>query len=245
MTKQQKSQSGNALWFILIAIALLGLLTMMMSRSSSTSNETGSYEQNQIAASEILNYAKSIENAVQSLLARGCSENEISFENNLIAGYTNPKSPTDHSCHVFEPEGAGQTYEIPNENIFDRTHSSEPWYGNWHFTSRNVISNAGDTCPQDKCADLAIILSFANKKTCLQINNLVKMQNPSGNPPAETSGIATNNDLLKFTGNYNFSAGIDMGSSLQEYTSGCVDPVNLYGTAFSNSYHIFYVLHAR
>ena len=51
-------QKGNALWFILVAISLLGLLTIMLSRSSSTSNETGSYEQNIIGANGILSYVK-------------------------------------------------------------------------------------------------------------------------------------------------------------------------------------------
>ena len=79
-----KKQNGNALWFILLAIALLGLLTAVMTRSSGTDNDTGSYEKNQIAANEILQYAKSIENAVQNLLARGCSENDISFWHDRI-----------------------------------------------------------------------------------------------------------------------------------------------------------------
>lgn len=105
-------QKGNALIFILIAIALLGLLTVTLSRSGDSTNETGSFEQNQIAASEILTYAKSIENAVQMLLARGCSENDISFENNIIAGYVNP--PDNPSCKVFDAAGAGMTWEQPS-----------------------------------------------------------------------------------------------------------------------------------
>jgi len=112
MTKEYKMrQSGNALWFILIAIGLLGLLTVSLTRGGSSSNDTGDFEQNQIVASEILSYAKSIENAVQSLLARGCSENEISFENNTVTGYSNPDAPTDKSCHIFDSAGTGMTLE--------------------------------------------------------------------------------------------------------------------------------------
>ncbi len=102
-------QCGNALWFILVAIGLLGLLTVMLSRSGSSTNETGSYEQNVIAANQILSYAKNIENGVQNLLARGCSENEISFEDSIIANHANSNAPADKSCHVFDVAGAGLT----------------------------------------------------------------------------------------------------------------------------------------
>lgn len=122
---KNKTQNGNALFFILIAIALLGLLTVTMMRSSSDSNDAGSYEQSQIVASEVLNYAKSIENAVQMLLARGCSENELSFwhdsnddgNENSSDDYYNSKSPTDHSCHVFDVAGAGLTYQDMTDKI--------------------------------------------------------------------------------------------------------------------------------
>ena len=87
----------------------------MLNRSSSSTNETGGYERNSIQASEILAYANTIENGVQSLLARGCGENELSFwydsDNNGTENgsdrYYNSDAPTDQSCHIFEPEGAG------------------------------------------------------------------------------------------------------------------------------------------
>ena len=109
-------ESGNALWFILVAIGLLGLLTVMLSRSGSNTNETGSYEQNVIAANEILSYAKNMENAVQGLLARGCSENELSFwhdsngdgvEDNNDDYFNTVSTRTDRSCHIFDVAGAG------------------------------------------------------------------------------------------------------------------------------------------
>lgn len=121
----RNDEGGNALIFILIAIALLGLLTVTLSRSGDSTNDTGDFEQNQIAASEILAYAKSIENAVQSLLARGCSENEISFWHDSDGNgtedggddYYNDKSPTDRFCHVFDVAGAGMTFTDLSKSI--------------------------------------------------------------------------------------------------------------------------------
>ena len=75
--------------------------------------------------------SKIIENAVQGLLARGCSENDISFwtdtDNNGTEDgsddYYNANSPTDHSCHVFDTAGAGMTITQPNDSWLDSSES--------------------------------------------------------------------------------------------------------------------------
>lgn len=144
-----KNQNGNALIFILIAIALLGLLTVTLSRSGDSTNDTGDFEQNQIVASEILTYAKSIENAVQMLLSRGCGENDISFENNIVAGYTNP--PDTPPCKIFDAAGAGMTYGSPNPI----------------FSGALQITDV-----ETDRADLLFILEDQSDTVCTQINRL-------------------------------------------------------------------------
>src|SRR5688572_13950247 len=110
-----KNCAGNALIFILIAIFLLAGLTVLLSRTGSQSEDTGGTEQIRIQASEILKYASGIQNAVQMLRNRGCSENTLSFWNkdtNTSGGentgddYYNASALTNKSCHVFNPAGA-------------------------------------------------------------------------------------------------------------------------------------------
>ncbi len=112
-------QSGNALWLILIAIFLLGGLTVLLSRTGSQTEDTGSAEQMQILASEMIRYGADIETGIKTLLGRGCSENQISLwydsnndgTENASDSYYNSNSPTDRSCHVFDVNGAGLTYK--------------------------------------------------------------------------------------------------------------------------------------
>lgn len=120
-----KTQSGNALWLILIAIFLLGGLTVLLSRAGNQTEDTGSGEKTQIVASEVLRYGADIETAIKTLLGRGCSENEISLwhdsngdnlENSADANY-NSDAPTDHSCHVFHVDGAGLTFKDAAKKI--------------------------------------------------------------------------------------------------------------------------------
>ncbi len=173
MTRQQ---SGNALWFILIAVGLLGLLTVTLTKSGSSTNETGSFEQNQIVASQILTYAKSIENAVQSLLARGCSENEISFENNVVAGYENPNAPTDKSCHVFDAAGAGMTYEAPKENWLDKSKNGEDSFGEIVITGLARVDTVGGAiCGVNQCSELLFYIPYLEQNICVSLNRALNL----------------------------------------------------------------------
>ena len=106
----RKSEAGNILFFILIAVVLLGLLTMVLSRSGTSVNQTGSVEKTIIDNSQIQRYARALESAVDQLRSRGCSEGDISFENPEVAGYENTNNPSDESCFVFSEQGAGLTW---------------------------------------------------------------------------------------------------------------------------------------
>ena len=238
-------ECGNALWFILIAIALLGLLTVTMTRSSSTSNETGSFEQNQIAASEILTYAKSIENAVQSLLARGCSENEISFwhdsdENGTEDGsdqYYNSGSPTDHFCYIFDIAGAGITYIAPNENWLNTSQSASFYYGINIFWPNTPVDGFGTTANE-----LILVINHVNLSTCLQINNILSITNPSNDAPSDTTTVGVGG---VFTGTFSATVadpiGNDAGGHLTGKPTFCVKRTD----ASPNQYQFVHVLHAR
>lgn len=116
--KRQKSlqrdrQRGNVLWFILIAIFLLGGLTVMLTRTSTQTDDTGESDKAMVRAANIIRTASFIETAYQNLIMNGCSENTISFwqdenldgvENATDTRY-NPSAPTDRSCHIFDVKG--------------------------------------------------------------------------------------------------------------------------------------------
>ncbi len=175
-----KKESGNILIIILIAIFLLGSLTAMLSRSGGSSNETGDFEQQSLLISSILNYSSGIEQAVSLLRQRGCSENQISFENDILA-IANPNAPLDESCHVFSEAGAGKTYELIPD-AFNNGGSS-----GWTFTGENVFSAIETTCPAASCVDLAMVGVGVNEDVCLAINTKLGIVNPSGDLPEDTN----------------------------------------------------------
>lgn len=109
--------SGNVLVFILIAIFLMGALTMLFVRSDGQSEDTGDYERSSIRASRLIDHSVKIKNAVDRLKIQGCSENEISLWQDTNGDgletsadrYYNTAAPPDKSCHVYSTQGGGLT----------------------------------------------------------------------------------------------------------------------------------------
>lgn len=156
-------QSGNVLWFVLIGVVLLAALTLLLTRSGSTVDQSGDVEQLRIKESQLIRYGKSLETAVQQLLLNGCSENDISFENPLSADdYTNAGSPPDKRCHVFEPEGTGLTWQSLGEDAIPGSVDNTVIANDGKFSGLGTDSGAAGT-------DL-ILLVYTTSELCSQIN---------------------------------------------------------------------------
>lgn len=157
----RRSQQGNALWFILVAIVLLGGLTVLLTRSGSSVNQSGDVEQNRIRAGQILRWAKGLEAAIEQMKLRGVSENGISFENGATAtDYANPNC-TVNDCMVFANGGGGQTYIKPPAGTND---GSE-----WVFTANNGVTLVG-TDDARSGNDVMLVLRGVNDAFCKQVN---------------------------------------------------------------------------
>lgn len=188
-------ESGNALWFILIAILLLGGLTVLMSRGSSTSDDSGDFERNRVLASEMMRYSKSISLAVDNLISRGCSETQLSFwydgnGDGVEDGtdrYYNPTSPVNHTCHVFMPEGGAVTYVPVKDDWLDPTgHRAD------FVAAEQCVAyvGTGDTSCADANTDLMFEFVTVKKALCMAVNDMVGIPNPSGAPPQEDHASA-------------------------------------------------------
>ncbi len=237
---QNNRENGNALWFILIAVVLLGLLTMVLSRGGSSVDQSGDYEQQRIKSSQILRYAKSIEAAIQEMKLRGVSENDISFENGTTSNdYTNGNcdSANDSSypdCMIFDVEGAGLAYRDFSEAQTTAT--------NWIFTgANNVGTTAGPigTTAEGSGNDLIMLLPNMKSSVCIQINRDLEV-GTAGTLPVDTTGI----DTTEFTGSFPTGGptlldGDPTPFELDNQIAGCFTDNNASVTYF------YYVLLAR
>jgi hypothetical protein len=188
MPQNKKSEQGNVFVIILIAVALFGALIFTFTRSGSQGTSTVSKQEAKIAAQEILNYARLVEGAVDRVRRNGCSETEISFESAVAPGYSNPNSPIDKSCHIFEPEG-GKIQFIPVNPSYLATPTSNPY-----FDFRGVFQIIGVGTSK---TDLIMQKGSLDQNVCSSINELLNI-NVSPNPPIDNN---TGSGVM-FTGFY-------------------------------------------
>lgn len=113
-------ERGNAVIFILIAVALFAALAYTFTRSARTGQGNMTAGQAKLKAQELATFMQNVGQGVEKLRQRGCSINDISFAYpGSISGMSwmddpgNPiTAPADESCHVFRPAGANVAMNI-------------------------------------------------------------------------------------------------------------------------------------
>lgn len=202
MVKAKNNEHGNAFFIILLGVILFAALMYTFSKSARHGNENLSKKQGDLGTMELLDTAQKMERAVDRLLAKGCSENDISFENDsgtskmvngTVFDYTNAGTPADDSCKIFSPNG-GVLNPPPliSENlVVDPSlvcvgclHPQSWWITMSRVTGMGTDAGAAGT-------DLVLWMGRVTKEQCISINNHLGITNPSGNPPVDViSGMA-------------------------------------------------------
>ena len=202
----RQSEQGNVLFYILIAVVLLGALSFAVSRGTIISSDKISEDKAKIYATEIIEYANIIGSSVSQLRLRGCSVAQISFENDVTAGYTNASAPSNKTCHVFDPSGGSVEARLPDATWVNIGHLGWPLFGQLFFPSAYCVYNVGTDsptlCENDGDEELLIQILYLDQEVCTQINNLLGVTNPSGNPPQNNQNSWPAASTAKYTGSF-------------------------------------------
>ncbi len=159
--------AGNAYIIILVLIALLAALTLTISRMGQTTSGDVSQEQASAIATKLMRQASSMGNAVNGLIAKGCSISQISFENSAVSGYANILSPADKSCRLFDGAGAGMAWPT----IPSGANNGSNWVfpRNTSVVGVGIERETGAFCASN-CQDLVMVLPRVNLSVCQAIN---------------------------------------------------------------------------
>ena len=217
------TQSGNVLFYILIAVALLASLMFAVSQSGRGSAKQISEERARLIASEMIEYSNIIGAAISQLRLRGCDEDQINFDNNLVTGYTNTNAPTDGFCDVFSVSGAGINISTPPEEA----QPSSPHLTDYRFVGSNIVPDI-----QNFAGELILITNVL-EAVCTQINELLNIS-PS-TPAQDTNGFNT----VKFVGNYSTAGAIN---GYDGELAACIEST---GGATANNFYYYKVLMPR
>lgn len=159
-----RQQNGNVLFLILIAVALFAALSYAVTQSTRGGGNADD-ETSAIAASNLIQLLGSYKVGVDRLRIKGCASNEISFQG-APGNYNNANSPTDNSCHLFDPAGAGMTYISPDDKALDQGLSAETDFGILSFERNMNI----DMMFEGSTRAVEAMVAFIDEAVCLEIN---------------------------------------------------------------------------
>jgi hypothetical protein len=186
-------ERGNVLFYILIGVSLLASLVYAVSQSGRGSVQQVNAERTRLLASEITDFANTVATAYAQIRLRGCKIDQVSFQNPLIAAYDNPGAPTDQTCDIFELAGGGVTLKNPPAEAGVNGGGTPVQL----FTIEAEIEEIGSTCGDENCTELLLVSGPLKKDVCMQINDSIGIDNPSGSPPRDNAAFA---GMAKYTG---------------------------------------------
>lgn len=196
----RSKESGGALIYVFIGVILFALLVFTFSKSQNGSpTATLNGGQVKIAASQIINYQSSIARTINKLMSQGCSETQISFENDFVTGYNNPNAPIDLSCNVFAPGKGKATWKKPPSMV--------PTPDGQYFFSNTKFAGLGENGGGIADLDLAIWLRMIPLELCLEINRQLS-SNLDPLRSADSNGIPVEDNNPTFTYNSATSTGV-------------------------------------
>jgi len=243
----KRDERGNIFMIILLGVALFAALAMTVSRGMRGDSAARlSRHEATLAAAEVIDFASRVERGVARVLRKGCSESEVSFENDIVAGYD---FSTRDKCKVFHAAGGNISYSAPPQNWFDPTLTALSNYGQWYFTFNSCIPgvgdddvvdcHTGDAATKAKNRELFAVLKYLDQSICEKINEKLLGSNTIA---TDASSMFATND--KFAGSFTSSSGIRL-----ESTGGalarCMEGSQTANDEPAGSYHFYNVLMAR
>ena len=160
------SERGNVFLFILLGVALFAALAITMSRSMRSETTTSmAAREAELAAVDILDYVQRIERTINRLRRKSVSENDLSFANSIVAGYTHAQPDTNK---IFHGSGGNLTWQSPSPGVND---GSE-----WVFTGATCLADVGTGatgCDSDTVSneELIVVLPNVSTSVCEKIND--------------------------------------------------------------------------
>jgi|GEM_PF-432750 len=124
LTMTKTGQRGNAMVYVLIALALFGFLTATLSRSNNQADEQDiDNEQAELYALELMEYAASAQAVVDQMLFSGSEIDDLDFVMPSDAAFNTPP----HHHKVYHPQGGGLSYKGELPDAIQASATSSYW----------------------------------------------------------------------------------------------------------------------
>jgi hypothetical protein len=239
MRRANQRERGSVMIYLLIAIVLLALLTLIVSRSSrNVSTDTLSNGRLAALVSEQITYMDAMQKANVQLRLRGCTQSQMSFYSPQYTGCCNNLSAS-NECKVFDPEGMNITYRTVPTEILDTAQVAQTHYGKYMFDYHclsGIGSSSAAVCTTVTSGDdLMMFIPFVTEAFCKAYNKKVGIALPSGTPPYYIGSIYRATGFVGGTTSSNAFTGVNTTSAIYGKPTGCIE-------FFTDKYYVYYVL---
>lgn len=235
--KHSAHNSGNILIAILIAIALMGALTVVMSDGFSGAKSISDTEMD-AKARKILEYSQSVKDAVELLyLQKGLSETEFLFAHQKNHSDYGDDPGTTPEKQVFSQLGGGATFMWP---IPEGINNGTPW----EFYGKTFAPEVGTTGYDGLSEDLMIVLPNVTESFCRAINKTVGYATTDA-IPSDYNSCAIDKTAARWNNSYPSGGGI--GNTMDKGSEGWLHTPAPYGCVQCAGpvYYYYYTLLAR
>lgn len=245
----KRQERGNVFFIILVAIVLFAALMYAFASGGDGAKSNLSPSQAKITAAGMLSYAKQLESRVSTLIRRGCSETELSFNNRLMTHptfwgeYNNSSTPIDKSCEVFQDDKTGLRFVMAPVGLDAGDVSADATDNRYYITSSYKVVDVGETTLGDLM--LLVRMEFLENpglELCRAINQSLGIDGVQG----DDLNVSNTPDIYRFHGSYVDGAATgasvigDVATNVTGRSTGCFQAVG-----FGSRYVFYHVLLAR
>ncbi len=156
-----KSEDGNVLFLILIAVALFAALSYAVTSSTRSGGGDASSETTLISSAQITQYPSSVSTAIVRMIIAGTAVEDIRF--NVPSEFSSTSVNTTNPELVFHPAGGGATYNPAPADVMVSGN-----VGQWAFNADLELTDIGISGVGGN--DVVAYLVGIKKAICSKIN---------------------------------------------------------------------------
>lgn len=227
---ERRSERGNVLFLILIAVALFAALSYAVTQSTRSGSGDAGRETNLVNAAGITQYPASIKTAItRMIISNSTSPEELLFD--TPSTFTDLNTDALKERGVFYPTGGGANYVEAPPSVMTTGH-----VGTWHFNSNNQVINIGKSDTSSitaENADIIAFLPYVKKAVCDSIHTKLGLSTDY-----ETIAADVSSDMDKTHDGIDPTNGASIGNASGSQLIGQPQGCFLIGTDEYVYYHV-------
>lgn len=245
---ERRSEKGNVLFLILIAVALFAALSYVVTQSTRSGGGSTEREKNILSSAQMTQYPTALRTSIIRMVLAGVAIENVKFDAPGDPGFT---SQSNSAQLVFHPQGGGATYQSAPSELAATGSSQLPWYYNANF----YVPGVGiDPVSGSDGNDVIAFLPGVSSGVCRQVNEELGIKMGSctvsptaGIPQINAATITASGEIdesLDDANAFPTSAGVELecanDAAFNRQASGC-----FYDTTAPGRYVFYSVLLER